>query len=582
MAKILSISAIAHDCGVAFIEDGIIKYAFEEERFRRVKGIFIQFLFPELSLQALEKETGVTPFDEDVIVVMPKAVLCGLDYLASILDVKDIYLYDHHFSHACTAYYLSGFKEDTLVFSYDGGDGNGISDNVLTKDVIQKIREQRLPFRKINMEEEEFMELAKRVQKDSDFVNQIEIWNDSWWLKEDHTQSSNRASVYIGQGGNLELRDFAKNFGSVAELWNSFCVSNNMIGGKDEGKIVGLASQGKFNQEMFDSIGDLFKFNGDLRWGNFYDVNLYFGSLDLDNPEIRRDAAYMLQYLTENYFLDTIQFLKSKYPHCKKLALSGGLFSNVKVNQKINELSEFDEIFISPGMGDGGIALGAAIAKAKELGEFEVQRVKNVFWGNKTEIPSPQLNIESSDIDYNEIASELDAGKVIGVFTNRREWGPRALGGTSIMFDPRRKDAQEYVNTRLNRNEVMPFAPVVMDGFESIPFHCYKSKYAAQFMTLCYDVKDEWVNRIPGVINTYDNTARIQIAKPDNKPFFPILEAFNEMTGIPLLMNTSFNVHGEPIINTTDQAINHLSEGVVDVLIIGNKVYRIKSSLFDT
>jgi carbamoyltransferase len=293
------------------------------------------------------------------------------------------------------------------------------------------------------------------------------------------------------------------------------------------------------------------------------------------------DASFMLQYLTEKYFLEAIGYLKQKFPSCKKLALAGGLFSNVKLNQKINELSEFDEIFIAPGMGDGGLAIGAAIAKANELGEFDVQTIDNVFWGNKTDTNFIHPGVEETELNYSQIASELSEGKVVGIFSNRREWGPRALGGTSIMFDPRREDAQEYVNRRLNRNEVMPFAPVVMDGFESVPFYCYKSKYASQFMTICYPVKEEWVNKIPGVINRFDNTSRIQIAKKDNKPFFPILEAFKEITGVPVLMNTSFNVHGEPIINETEQAMKHLVNGVVDILVVDDKVYRKKTSVFD-
>ena len=92
MAKILSISAVTHDCGVAYIEDGNIKYAFEEERFKRLKGVFNQFAFPDYSLKALG-DLGISPFDDDVIVVMPKAVLCGLDYLENIVEKKDIFLY---------------------------------------------------------------------------------------------------------------------------------------------------------------------------------------------------------------------------------------------------------------------------------------------------------------------------------------------------------------------------------------------------------------------------------------------------------------------------------------------------------
>ena len=104
-------------------------------------------------------------------------------------------------------------------------------------------------------------------------------------------------------------------------------------------------------------------------------------------------------------------------------------------------------------------------------------------------------------------------------------------------------------------------------------------------MTICYNVKDEWVHKIPGVINKFDNTSRIQIVKENNKPFFPILLEFNDITGIPVLMNTSFNVHGEPIINTSIEAFKHLIDGVVDLLIVNESVYEVSSqntSIFDT
>ena len=587
MAKILSISAATHDCGIAYIEDGEIKYVFEEERFKRLKGIFNQFTLPHLSLNALEGISGITPFDEDVTVVMPKPVLCGLDYIEKILEKKNIYLYDHHYSHACSSYFLSGFNssEEVLLLTYDGGDGNGIDENILTLGVLQKIRDQHLPERNVEMPESEWINIAKNAKINSDLPKQLDIYNDSWWFSEEHKKKSCSSSVFLGKNNNIETAIVSKNFDSIAALWNGFCSLNGMFGGKDEGKIVGLAAQGSFNQEMYDSIGKYFKFNGNFQWDHYFDCHEYFSSIDLNDFDVKKDASYMLQYLTENYFLEVIQYIKGMYPNAKKLAMAGGLFSNVKLNQRINEFSEFDEIFISPGMTDGGIALGAAIAKANELGEFGIRSIDNVFWGNLTENIESPPGLTKYDLSHQKIASELAEGKVVGVFSNRREWGPRALGGTSILFDPRRNDAQEYVNRRLNRNEVMPFAPVVMDGFESIPFHCYKSKYASQFMTICYNVKDEWVNRIPGVINRFDNTARIQIAKENNKPFFPILQEFNDITGIPVLMNTSFNVHGEPIINTTKEAFDHLINGVVDLLIVNEMVYEVSSqttSIFDT
>ena len=163
MSRILSISASVHDSGIALIDSGNVICAFEEERFKRLKGIFNQFSFPELSLKELHKQFGITPFDEDVIVVMSKPIVCGLDYLEKILQFKEIYLYEHHDCHAATAYLLSGFNEETLVLTYDAGDSNGIEERVLTLDVLQKIRDQKLPVRKTQIPEEEYIKVMELV-----------------------------------------------------------------------------------------------------------------------------------------------------------------------------------------------------------------------------------------------------------------------------------------------------------------------------------------------------------------------------------------------------------------------------------
>jgi carbamoyltransferase len=279
---------------------------------------------------------------------------------------------------------------------------------------------------------------------------------------------------------------------------------------------------------------------------------------------------------TEQYMLEFVSYFKSKFPDTNKLCLAGGLFANVKLNQKINEYAGFDEIFIAPAMSDEGLALGAAIAKSVELGEFKVKKIKNAFLGIETIDLEEVEDIEIEPLDPIKVASWLKDNKVIGVFANRREWGPRALGGTSIMYNPTDPNAQNYINFRLNRSEVMPFAPVVLDGYEEELFYCYKSKYASEFMTLCYNVKEQWVEKIPGVINIFDGTARPQIAKKDNEPFYSILTEFYNQTGVPSTMNTSFNVHGEPIINTLHEALKHLKNGVIDYLITNNKIYKLK------
>ncbi len=576
MSKILSISAVAHDSGVAYVVDGEIICAFEEERFKRLKGIFNQFAFPELSLKALEEQFGVTPFDDDVIVVMPKPVVCGLDYLERILEKKSIYLFDHHLSHAATAYFLSGFEEETIILTYDAGDYNSIEGGVLDINVLQNIRDQKLPFRKTEIPEGEFVKVMSKI-KNNDGTMPYQLWanpEESHWYSYDLKSRSVSSSLFLGSNNKInKLSDFA-GFNSLAAFWDNYCGMNGLFGGKDEGKIVGLAAQGKYRSEIYESVKDFFVFDGDPVWKHYDSARNYFNPLDLINDlELRKDSAFMVQMLSEQYMLSFVEWIKSQHPSAKKIAFAGGIFSNVKINQKINEHSPFDEIFIAPGMGDGGLALGAALLKSNELGELDVQKIDNVFWGLETDhsfVPENQVSQNISDVS---VADLLANRKVVGIFSNKREWGPRALGGTSIIYDPSDPEAQSFINSRLNRNEEMPFAPIVLNGFESDLFYCYKSKYASEFMTICYDVKEQWIEKIPGVINVYDNTSRIQIVKDNNEPFYSILKEFYELTGIPALMNTSFNVHGEPIINDVQTAFKHLKNGVIDYLIVGDKIY---------
>ena len=122
----------------------------------------------------------------------------------------------------------------------------------------------------------------------------------------------------------------------------------------------------------------------------------------------------------------------------------------------------------------------------------------------------------------------------------------------------------------------MPFAPIVMEEYVEDVCYVYKSKRTAEFMTLCYTVKEQWANKIPAVINFYDNTARPQVVNKDRHSLFhKILSAYNDRSKIPVLMNTSFNGHGEPIINSPNHALKHLAEGTVDLLIINNKIYKL-------
>ena len=260
--------------------------------------------------------------------------------------------------------------------------------------------------------------------------------------------------------------------------------------------------------------------------------------------------------------------------------MSGGIFANVKLNQKINELPWVDEIYVVPPMGDEGLSLGVALKKAVELGEITKPfKLDNVYFGfeyTDTEVYKISQEYDFVRKQYNsqEIAKHIHDGEIIGWFQGKMEYGPRALGARSILTKPTDPETHAKLNQRLFRNDVMPFAPMVLDEHFDELFTCSKSKYAAEFMTVCYTTKEEWIDKIPAVIQKTDKTARPQvITKKKNNRVWNLMKNYFELSGIPAVLNTSFNIHNEPIIENPTHAFEHLKNKVVDKLVIGNYVY---------
>jgi carbamoyltransferase len=275
--------------------------------------------------------------------------------------------------------------------------------------------------------------------------------------------------------------------------------------------------------------------------------------------------------------------LHKKFPEYKKLCLSGGIFANVKLNQKINQLSWVDEIYVMPAMGDEGLSLGACIIKATQLGEITKPfKLKNMFFGknysNRQIIDSSEkYNVTYEKYDSKKIAKLIHEGEIIGWFQDGFEYGPRALGARSILVRPTDYETHKKLNGRLKRHDSMPFAPIVMDEYFDDIFVESKSKYSAEFMTLCYQTKDEWIDKIPAVIQKSDKTARPQLVKNENNPkFWEILNEYHLISGIPVLLNTSFNTHNEPIIDKPDHAFPKLMDGTLDKLVIGDYVFSVR------
>jgi carbamoyltransferase len=355
---------------------------------------------------------------------------------------------------------------------------------------------------------------------------------------------------------------------------------------KDEGKLMGMAADGHYDQNIINMLKTVITYN-DLKFSPSYTAGRTRMLVDsirvtggFNTKEQREIFSYNLQHYTNDMFIRFMKDIHKLHPEYRKFSFAGGLFANVKLNQQINELDFVDEMYVFPAMGDEGLPLGACIKKAVELGEITKPiKLQNMFFGigyDDEEINSfsKNYNFQKERYDSKVIAQDLEDGKIIGWFQDRFEHGPRALGARSILVKPTEIKTHKVLNERLKRYEIMPFAPIVMEEHFDEIFYPFKSKYSAEFMTICYSTRESWIKKIPAVIQKSDKTARPQIVvKNKNEKFWDILNEYHKISKIPVLLNTSFNSHNEPIIDNPNQAFDTLEKGIVDKLVIGNYVY---------
>jgi carbamoyltransferase len=530
MSSIYSFFAGSHSATSALVVDGEIKYIIEEERLDRIKAGDNHQSFPYLSSSKIVELSGLQIKDSDYRIFVEPVP----DLYADELTKGKYERVSHHDSHCYGAYFTSGMEGKVITISYDGGGD-------------------------------------KSVMK-----------------------------IYLCEDGEMTLlksMDFST-FGSISHLWGfstAGILGYNNWGQsvwkmcKDEGKLMGMAADGYYDENIIRMLKSVIKYE-DLKFNPSSTAGrtkFLVDSLKLqgafDTKEQREVFCYNLQHYTNEMFVEFLTDLHNLYPEYKKFAFSGGLFGNVKLNQKINELDFVDEIFIYPPMGDEGLPLGACIKKAVELGEITKPiKLQNVFFGieytnEEVDNVSKNYNFNKSPYTSEEIASDIENGKIIGWFQGRFEHGPRALGARSILVKPTEIETHKLLNERLKRYETMPFAPIIMEEHFDKIFYPSKSKYSSEFMTICYSTRESWISKIPAVIQKSDKTARPQVVvKNKNPKFWEILNAYYEISGIPVLLNTSFNSHNEPIIDSPNQAFDTLKKGIIDKLIIGDYAYYCK------
>ena len=382
-------------------------------------------------------------------------------------------------------------------------------------------------------------------------------------------------SISIGRDGAIERVHSLQYPHSLGTFYESVTSALGFQPSRHEGKIVGLAAYGDPAV-----LRDVLLSRFDQEAGNFRIVevnNVFFARrLAAEFPKIDVAAAYqhVLELVACAYVGHYVQTTG-----LKNLVLSGGVTANVKLNQRLKEIPGVERIFIHPNMGDGGCGTGAALlefAGTESAGRLS-KPLADVFLGpsfTSDEIADAlnrsQLNFTKYTPIEPKIAALIAAGKVVARFNGRMEYGPRALGNRSILYHAKEPAVNQWLNQRLGRTEFMPFAPATL--FEK-RHECYQNidggEHAALFMTLTFDCTEAMKRDSPAAVHV-DGTARPQLVSPTSNPsFHAILTEYHRLTGIPSLINTSFNMHEEPIVCSPDDAIRAFLQGNLDYLAIG-------------
>lgn len=356
---------------------------------------------------------------------------------------------------------------------------------------------------------------------------------------------------------------------------------------RHEGKVTGLAAHGN-PENTLPLFRRLISFNEGEFCSDLHIYRPFFTNLNKEmvtqlDQHSKEDIAAGVQAHCEELTVKFVEYWIEKLdrPDIKHVCMSGGLFANVLINQRVADIPSVEDIYISPHMGDGGLVVGAAARKNFALTKNAKIEMSTVYLGtdySRNEIKSV-LDIYSSrdkiliaeiEDKIEDIVASITNDKVVGYFDGRMEWGPRALGARSILYHTRDASVNDWLNKRLHRTEFMPFAPVTP---VELAHECYKgwkpSHVSAQFMTRTYDCTKDFIDHHPAVVHV-DGTARPQIVCEElHGDYYRLVKRYCELTGDKALINTSFNQHEEPIVCSPHDAIKSLINENVDVLYIG-------------
>jgi len=561
----------SHDAGVAIIHDGNVLAAINEERFNRKKNASG---FPHLCIEKIWDIAGVSPHE------ITRVAVAGTALGAPPLN--------NDFSDDNGRYSFSQVlaeKIDLMPF------GNTVLSSDITSSLYRKFIRMRM-----NTQFPEIVELIKAVGVDAP-MEAIEHHDahvaaayyasgdaSSLVISNDGFGDGMCAKVGLVEHSGEELKIISNNvfFNSLGTYYNYVTHFCGFMKGHHAGKTTGLAAYGDATKtiEIFrkliewDEKKGIYVNKGKLFRNCLYDVHNKLKGFS------REDAAAGIQQHLEDILVSMIKHYILKTGR-NKVALVGGVHANVKVNQRIAALSEVDHVYVFPNMGDGGLALGAAYLSWAKANDWKVEPVglSSTYLGPEFTEDEVVNSLAAADgIDWHKsdniakhVAECLRDGKIVARFDGRMEYGPRALGNRSILYTAADKEVNQWLNKQLHRTEFMPFAPVIREEDAADYFIGVNEKIrmATEFMTITCDVTERCIKEAPAVVHV-DNTARPQIiSRGSNPDYYDILTEYKKLTGLSILVNTSFNMHEEPIVCTPDDAIKAFLDSHLDVLAIG-------------
>ncbi len=590
MTSILGISAFYHDSAAALIKDGNIIAAAQEERFSRKKH---DPTYPLNAVQYVLQEGKINLSDVDHIVFFEKPFL-------KFERLLETYM----------AFAPKGFKSFSLSMPIW---------------LREKLFQKKFLFEKLKQHDEKFDDIKKIKFSEHHYSHAASAFYPSPFkeaivLTLDGVGEWATTTLAIGKENKLKMLKEIHFPHSLGLLYSAFTYYTGFKVNSGEYKVMGLAPYGtpKYKDLIIDKLMDLkddgsFKLN--MKYFNYATgltmTNKKFSDL-FDYPvrdpkkdlleDFHMDIASSIQAVTEEIVLRLTKNISKDFK-IKNLCLAGGVALNCVANGKILKEKIFENIWIQPAAGDAGGSLGAALAYwyrelDKPRNEFKDQ-MKGSYLGPKFDNNSIEKSLKDLKANYvkkssNEVCSivakELSNNKTVGWFQGRMEFGPRALGGRSILADPRSEKMQKELNLKIKfRESFRPFAPSVLREDLS---NWFEMDYDSPYMLLVSEVKkDKQIkmsekdkklfgieklnvrrSSIPAITHV-DYSARIQtVHKETNPKYYNLINEFKKITGCPVLVNTSFNVRGEPIVCSVEDAFNCFMGTNLDILVIENYI----------